>query len=72
MSTEQETNTAILKEAIELWNNTKGGSVDHGLKIVDPDVMLRSPAEGAKGLEFSSLRNGRREIKGTLTVSCLG
>lgn len=52
-------NVAILREAFELWNETKGGSADHFLTIMADDVDFRSLAEGQKGIEFTERRSNK-------------
>ena len=62
-TTQEERNTAILKGAFDAWHQSKGTSTDHWLSIMADEVKLRSLAEGAKGLEFTTLRKGAGEIQ---------
>lgn len=59
---EEQANVEILKTAFKVWNETRGGSIDHWLSILAEDVDFRSLAEGEKGLEFTSRRSARDEV----------
>jgi len=56
-------NVTILKAAYRLWNDTKGGSVDHWLDNMSDDVKFRSLAEGAKTIEFTRTSSCKDEVR---------
>lgn len=58
MSTEK-SNIAILKNAFEKWNATKGASIQDWLDIMADDIRIQSVAEGATGLEFTKQSEGK-------------
>jgi ketosteroid isomerase-like protein len=64
MSTEA--NIAILKDAYKRWSESKGGSIDHWLGIVDDGIDLRSLAEGAEPMAFTERRSGRAQVESYL------
>lgn len=55
-------NKAIVKEAIDLWHDSKGGSVDHWMSIMADRIDFRSLAEGKPGLEFTARRKSKNEV----------
>ena len=63
MSDEQ-TNKAILKEAYDKWDATKGGSVDHWMSIMADTIDFRSLADGEGGLNFTKTVETRDELQG--------
>ena len=64
---EEDSNVAILKEAFERWNETKGGSTDHWLSIMADEVDFRSLAEGREpGFEFTKRCKSCDEVAGYL------
>lgn len=56
-------NTEILREAYTKWHESKGGSVNHWISLMTDDVVFRSLATGSTGLEFTSSRNSRSDVK---------
>ena len=46
-------NIETLKDAYQRWHNTRGGSVDHWLKLMTDDVQFRSLAGGAVEMQFT-------------------
>ena len=58
MSTEK-SNIAILKNAFDTWDATKGASVQEWLDIMKDDISIKSVAEGAVGLEFTEQSEGK-------------
>jgi uncharacterized protein len=57
-------NVAILREAYRLWHETKGGSVEHFMSIIDPNVRFGSIARGAAPLTFATEYDNRATLKG--------
>ncbi|MFT5510184.1 MAG: ketosteroid isomerase-like protein [Hyphomicrobiaceae bacterium] len=55
-------NKAILKQAFDLWHETKGDSVDHWMSIMADTVDFRSLADGKPGLEFTARRRSKAEV----------
>ena len=61
--TADNSNVAVLKEAFERWNDSKGQSTDHWLSIMADDVDFRSLAEGRDpGFEFTARRRCCDEV----------
>lgn len=56
-------NKAILKEAFDKWDATKGGSVDHWMSIMDDRVKFKSLADGASGVEFTDQMKSKDELR---------
>lgn len=54
---------AILTEAYQKYRDSKGGSVDHLLSIVAPDVQFGSIARGAAPLTFAKQYTNRDALK---------
>jgi ketosteroid isomerase-like protein len=52
-----------LRNAYEMWRDTRGGSVHVWLELLADDVVLRSLADGSVGMEFSAPRRGRPEAE---------
>ena len=53
-------NAAILKEAYRLWDEIKGGSVDHWLSLVADEINFGSLAQGRPdALSFTRTRHSR-------------
>lgn len=65
---EEERNTAILREAYAHWAETKGGSVDHWLSILPEDeIKFGSLAMGrVSALEFTQQRHSREGVEAYL------
>ena len=56
-------NTALLREAYALWNETKGGSVDRWIALAAEDISFGSVAGGAiPGLPFATYYDNRRTL----------
>ena len=60
-------NVEKLRQAYQLWNDTRGASVDHWLGLLDDDVVLRSVADGVDGLDFMTHRKGLGEARDYFT-----
>jgi len=61
-------NAAILREAYRLWNETKGGSVEHWLSIIADDINFGSLAQGrVSAVAFTRQRHTREGVAGYLT-----
>ena len=63
-------NVTILKAAYRLWNDTKGGSVDHWLDNMSDDVKFRSLAEGAKTIEFTRTSSCSDWLASWVSTTC--
>ena len=58
---DNETNVKALKKIYAAWDESKGTNTDIWLEIFADDVEMRSLADGAQGLEFSSYRKSKEE-----------
>jgi ketosteroid isomerase-like protein len=65
MASEDE-HVALLREGYRHWRESRATSVDRWLDLVDDEIRLRSLADGAPGLEFTSARNGKAELRAYL------
>nr|WP_246270561.1 nuclear transport factor 2 family protein [Hongsoonwoonella zoysiae] len=61
--TSEESNVAILKAAYSRWHETKGGSIEHWLGLLDDNVNFGSLAEGMRPLDFTRHRNAKSEVE---------
>lgn len=52
-----------LRQAYRNWNDTRGGSVAEWLSLLADDVVIRSLAGGAPGMDFSATRRGLVEAE---------
>ena len=52
-----------LRHAYQQWHETRGASVAAWLDLMADDVVLRSLADGAAGMEFSKARSGRSQAE---------
>jgi ketosteroid isomerase-like protein len=57
------TNVAILKEAYRRWHETRGGSVDHWMSMMDDDVKFGSLAQGAPAMAFAKSYDSRKVLQ---------
>lgn len=57
-------NVAILQEAYRQWHETRGGSVDHFLSIVDPEISFGSVPRGATPMSFARDYDNREVLRG--------
>ena len=61
-------NTAILREAYRLWNETKGASVEHWLGFVADEINFASLAQGRiSAVAFTRQRHTRDGVAGYLS-----
>ena len=61
-------NTAILREAYRLWNETKGASVEHWLGFVADEINFASLAQGRiSSVAFTRQRHTRDGVAGYLS-----
>jgi hypothetical protein len=60
---QETTNVEILKEAYRLWNDTRGGSVDHFFGFVDDRISFGSVPRGAAPLEFATQDNSKNDLR---------
>jgi ketosteroid isomerase-like protein len=56
-------NVAILKEAYQKWHETRGGSVDHFIGIVDENVSFGSLPRGAAPMQFAAQYDNREVLR---------
>jgi ketosteroid isomerase-like protein len=63
MGTEDQ-NVAILKDAYARWHDSRGGSVDHWMSIVDDNIQFGSLARGAQDMQFATSYNNRETLRG--------
>jgi uncharacterized protein len=56
-------NVATLTTAYKLWNDSKGGSVDHWLGFLTDDVKFGSLAAGAVHMAFATHYDNRQKLK---------
>jgi ketosteroid isomerase-like protein len=57
-------NVAVLKEEYRKWHETRGGSVDTLVGILDDDVSWGSVPRGAAPLEFAGQYKGKSSLRG--------
>jgi ketosteroid isomerase-like protein len=55
-------NVSKLREAYRLWHETRGASLDHWLELMADDVVFRSLAGGAPGLDFTRDCQSRDQV----------
>lgn len=60
MSTSND-NVAKLREAFQLWNDTKGGSVGHWMNLMADNVTMRSITDGSPPMAFMKTKHGKSE-----------
>ncbi|MEM8836813.1 MAG: nuclear transport factor 2 family protein [Pseudomonadota bacterium] len=63
-ASETEKNRAIMKEAYQKWHDTKGGSVDHWMEIMSPDIEFLSLANGAGDAGFTKAARSSTDMRG--------
>jgi uncharacterized protein len=56
-------NVAKLQDAYRQWHDSKGGSVKVWLDLMADDVKIRSLADGAPTLTFTSACDGKEQFK---------
>lgn len=56
-------NVAILKEAYRRWDETRGGSVDHWMSIIDPQVVFGSILRGERPMPFAKAYDNREQLR---------
>ncbi len=62
MSSEQ-ANVAVLKEAYRQWHETRGGSVDRWMSIVDPNINFGSIPRGVAPMAFATHYDNREQLR---------
>jgi ketosteroid isomerase-like protein len=60
-------NTKTLQEGYRLWDETKGGSIDHWVSIMAEGVSFGSLGQGARHVEFTRPRTSPADVRGYLT-----
>ena len=63
MSSEAQ-NVEILKEAYRQWHETRGGSVDHFISIVDENISFGSLPRGEAPMQFAAQYDNREVLRG--------
>src|SRR5262245_44403283 len=56
-------NVQKLRHAYQAWHDSGGTSVPAWMDLLADDVVMRSVADGAPGMEFSAARRGRAEVE---------
>ena len=51
-----------LRAAYKAWHETNGQSVETWLALMHDDIVMRSIADGAPGMEFSAPRTGKHTV----------
>ena len=64
MTADETANIAVLKNAYQMWHDSKGGSVRHWLDIMTDDVRFRSLAEGAEPMLFTRESTNKKDVEG--------
>lgn len=57
-------NVEVLKEAYRQWHESRGGSVDHFISVVDENVSFGSLPRGAAPMQFASQYDNREVLRG--------
>src|SRR4051812_37641566 len=63
MMSNEAANIAILREAYRQWHDTKGGSLNHFLGFMDPEISFGSAPRGAAPLTFAKQYGSREAMK---------
>lgn len=56
-------NVAILKEAYRKWDETRGGSVDHWMSIIAPEIVFGSIPRGEAPMPFAKAYDNREQLR---------
>jgi uncharacterized protein len=56
-------NVGKLRQAYQLWHDTRGGNAQHWLELMAPDVTMRSITDGAPGMAFTKANQGKAEAE---------
>ena len=51
-----------IREAYQMWNQSKASSVDFWMNLLADDVNWRSLADGSKGMEFTRACNCKNDV----------
>lgn len=62
--TTESTNVAIIKDAYQRWNDSKGASVDHWMNLMTDDIRFGSLAGGAEPMTFTRASSSKNEVRG--------
>ena len=57
-------NVATLREAYRQWHETRGGSVDHFMNIVDQNISFGSLPRGEGPMQFAAQYDNREVLRG--------
>lgn len=66
MTAEAVRNKELLQRAYARWHETKGGSVNEWLDIMDDNISFGSLAEGKAMAPFTARANGKQQLAGFL------
>ena len=55
-------NVALLQQAYRLWSESKGGSTDHWMSIMDERIKFGSLAQGAGDADYLTAYQSRDEV----------
>ncbi|HJZ56754.1 MAG TPA: nuclear transport factor 2 family protein, partial [Gemmataceae bacterium] len=55
-------NVERLRTAYQVWHDTRGASVAAWMELLADDVVMKSVADGAPGMEFSATRRTPAEV----------
>lgn len=56
-------NVELMRRVYERWHESRGADIDCWFDMMDDQVSFRSLGDGAAGLEFTSARKSRNEVR---------
>jgi ketosteroid isomerase-like protein len=59
----EDANVGVLKEAYRQWNETRGGSVDHWMNFLAPNISFGSIPRGAEPMAFATQYDNRGQLR---------
>ena len=59
----QQDNKNILKEAYEIWHQTRGASADHWMGIMADKIKFKSLADGRAEFGYTEKRHSREDMQ---------
>ena len=62
-----EENVQKIRDAYQLWNDSRADSIGQWLDLFADDVQFKSIADGAPGMEFTKTRNSKQDLIGYFT-----
>ena len=66
-STNEPVDLEKLQAAYQMWNDSRGGSVQQWLDLMADDVQMRSVSDGNPGMEFTKSLSGKQQAKNYFT-----